>query len=310
MRRAAQQDELYRYVAQELAEPSICDEIPWSVESPGGFFIAPSYERSNCYAFIAGRTKNPTICWQVRRLGSVSLLSQQTSMWSCFRDAWRGFNGGIAVSPENLVAFFAKLGYDPDTLDLEGITPPVVSVSDVYRQLAARPGVVTRVERALEGSADRDPMNAAYLADLAALAGKTPRWCARIPEDLPLAGQAAQFRDWCYFTLASNTKNRDLCSRIPIRPQETDARLSLRAQCERQSNSPNLSGQYGPEVPADDTRTRALILLLNYEVPRAKDLPLASVAAACGHFLHALNDRADPRHAAARQRFLARVHAS
>jgi len=55
MRRVNQQDELYRYVAQELDEPSLCEEIPWSVESPGGFFIAPSYERSNCYSFIAGR---------------------------------------------------------------------------------------------------------------------------------------------------------------------------------------------------------------------------------------------------------------
>jgi hypothetical protein len=58
MRRVNQQDELYRYVAQELDEPSLCEEIPWSVESPGGFFIAPSYERSNCYSFIAGRTRN------------------------------------------------------------------------------------------------------------------------------------------------------------------------------------------------------------------------------------------------------------
>ena len=72
MRLVNQQDELYRYVAQELAEPALCDEIPWSAESPGGFFIAPSYERSNCYAFIAGRTKNLGLCWKVKRLGGFS----------------------------------------------------------------------------------------------------------------------------------------------------------------------------------------------------------------------------------------------
>ena len=89
----------YRYVAQELDEPALCDEIPWSAESPGGFFIAPSYERSNCYAFIAGRTKNPGSAGSVKRLGAFRLLSQQTSMWSCVADARRGMNAGIGVAP-------------------------------------------------------------------------------------------------------------------------------------------------------------------------------------------------------------------
>jgi hypothetical protein len=161
-------------VAQELAELALCDEIPWSAESPGGFFIAPSYERSNCYAFIAGRTKNPSLCWKVKRLGAFRLLSQQTSMWSCFVAARRGLHAGIAESPENLVGFFTRLGYDPDTLHLEGITPPVVSVKDFYRQLPAQPDIVARIEKAV-GRSDRsgslahlDSTNAAYLAELAA----------------------------------------------------------------------------------------------------------------------------------------------
>ena len=80
MRPVNQQDEIYRYVAQELAEPGLCELIPWAAESPGGFFIAASYERSECYAFIAGKTKNPWPCWKVRRLGVFRLLSHQTSM--------------------------------------------------------------------------------------------------------------------------------------------------------------------------------------------------------------------------------------
>lgn len=69
MRAGNKADEFYRYVAQQLNEAVLCDKIPWSVESLGGFFREPSYERSECYDFIAGRTKNPWLCWKVKRLG-------------------------------------------------------------------------------------------------------------------------------------------------------------------------------------------------------------------------------------------------
>ena len=128
LRRVSQQDELYRYVAQELDEPALCEQIPWSTESPGGFFIAPSYERSNCYAFIAGRTKNSWLCWKVKRLGALRFLSQQTSMWSCLVDARRGLHAGIGVSPEELVAIGRQMTFllpedrpDEETLILERI---------------------------------------------------------------------------------------------------------------------------------------------------------------------------------------------
>ena len=105
MRPANKTEEFYRYVAQELAEPSLCEKIPWSVMSPGGFFTSPSYERSECYDFIAGRTKNPRLCWKVKRLGAFHLLSEQTSMWSCLDHAIHGWDGGIGVSQTNLIAF-------------------------------------------------------------------------------------------------------------------------------------------------------------------------------------------------------------
>jgi hypothetical protein len=42
-------------------------------------------------------------------------------------DAWRGMNAGVAVPQASLVGFFGELGYDPDTIRVEGITPPVVN---------------------------------------------------------------------------------------------------------------------------------------------------------------------------------------
>lgn len=277
MRPANKSEEFYRYVAQELAEPSLCKKIPWSVMSPGGFFISPSYGRSECYDFIAGRTKNPWLCWNVKRLGAFHLLSEQTSMWSCLDHAIHGSEGGIAISQTDLIYFFTQMGYDPDTLHLEGVTPPVVSVKDIYLQLPDQPDIVPRIEKAV-GPSDR-PSNltieeTSYLADIAALVTKDSRWCFRIPEGLPLASEKATFRDWCLLTLATNTTDAKLCSRIPIRADGIDPRISLQALCAFQANSshPGNTG-YGPEVPADDNRTRVLIAMLNYPILHAKELP-------------------------------------
>ena len=79
-RRPNNNDQFFRYIAQELAEPALCRKIPWAVESPGGWFISPSYERSECYQTIASNTKNPWLCMRVKRFGAVSFLSEQTSM--------------------------------------------------------------------------------------------------------------------------------------------------------------------------------------------------------------------------------------
>jgi hypothetical protein len=109
------------------------------------------------------------------------------------------------------------------------------------------------------------------------------------------------------FTLATNTRDPDLCRLLPMHDSRIDPRLSLRATCDFQARSPHPSGQYGPEVPDTDDRTRALIAMLHYELPRAKDLPLGDVYAAYDRFLQELNRGTD--HAAARQRFIGRVQA-
>jgi hypothetical protein len=310
LRPANNQDELYRYLAQELAEPSLCTQIPWSAKLPGGFFIAPSYERSECYAFIAGRTRNPWPCLKVRRLGAFALLSNQTSRWSCLRDAWEGRNAGITVSSERLVAFFTKLGYSPETLDQDGIMSPIVNLREVYMQLLSRPDVVSRIRSAVGVPDASRPFSGieetsdSYVADMAALLTKDPKWCSAIPEEVYLVSEKAEFRDWCFFALANNTKNDTLCHCIPTPQNGTDVRLSLEANCERQADSPNPAGQYGPEVPPDDERIRSIMAMLNYTVPRAKDLPAETIYAAYGRFLDELNRQNDARHVAARQRFL------
>ena len=312
MRYVNEQDEFYRYVAQQLAEPSICEKIPWSVKSPGGFFLEPSYDRSDCYDFIAGRTRNLWLCRKVKRLGSVRLFTRQASAVSCLFDVWHGMNAGTGVSPETLVNFFSKLGYQPDKIQDEGITPPVVNLRDIYRQLTARPDVVTRIEKAigpasaLSPPAGIDTTDAAYLADMAALVTKDPRWCRRIPEDLPLASQSAGFRTWCVFTVASNTKNLALCREIPIPANQRDPRMSLQATCLFQASSPHPSGKYGPEVP-DEDRITSLVTMLGYEIPTAKDLPPGEIYGAYDRFLDELNKRSDTQHVAARKRFVERV---
>ena len=62
-------------------------------------------------------------------------------------------------------------------------------------------------------------------------------------------------------------------------------------------------------MPDSDDQMRAVIAMLHYELPHAKDLPPGTVYAAYQRFLHELNRATDPRHAAARQRFIARVRA-
>jgi len=305
-----------RFIAQELDEPELCEKISWNALLPGGVFLAPSYERSECYEFIAGRTKNPKLCWKVKRYGSFSLLSLQTSVWSCLNHAIHGWNGGVGIHPDELTGFFAEMGYDPDTLQLEGITPPIVSVQDIYRQLPKQSDIVTQIEKAAGDSAKSASVSssgvedAAYLDDLAALVTRDPHWCLRIPEGLRVGRGPHPFRDWCLFKLATTTRDAELCRRIRIPPELRDARTSLEATCVFQVHStyPN-NTVYAPEVPVGDDQTRRLITRLNYEIPHAKSLPAEQIYQAYYRFLLELeNPRAlDSAHVKARRRLLERA---
>jgi hypothetical protein len=312
MRPGNRSEELYRYVAQQLEAPALCQKISSSAMVPGGFFIAPSYTRSDCYDFIAGRTRRPALCWHVQRLGAFQPLNQQTSIWSCLDHATHGWNAGIAVSPRDLVEFFEAIGYDPDSLGQDGVISPIVKIADEYRALSSRPNLVARITRVLDSHGQSlapthdDTVDAAYLADLAALETGAGAWCDRIPPDIPAGSERASFHDWCLFTVASNRNDSALCTRLAIRRTKMDA-LSLRSQCERLVQSPYpRNTRYGPEVP-DDARARRLIRMLRYELPRARDLPVGRLGVAYEGYLDALNDESDAAHRSARRRLLDRI---
>jgi len=340
MRRPDKYDEFFRYMAQQLAEPALCERIPWSVKIDGGWGYGPSYERSDCYDTIAGNTKNPAVCSQIRRLGPVDPKIEQTSTETCLKHAHEGFRSGMAISLGDLVSFFNQTGYNPDTIQLEGITPAIVQVKDIYRGLtdqyglAIRPAaqggphevlepgsinqpeLMKRIQDAIGGPGEPasaksvDIVNVAYLADMAAMVSKDSEWYFRIPPSLPLATERGGFRGWCLFTLAKETKNDALCERIPIPADGTDSRMSLKAECHRLINSPIPSNtHYSPEAPVDDDRIRVLLGLLKVDIPRARDLPPDCVYAAYDRFLDELSHGKDPRHFAARQRFIDRVKA-
>ncbi len=174
--------------------------------------------------------------------------------------------------------------------------------------------LVKRIENAI-GAPGKPPTgektdveDAAYLADMAAMVSKDSQWCMQIPATLPLATERAGFRDWCLFTLAVETKDAQLCGRIPPAADGSDTRLSMQANCERQVNSTiPTTIHYQPEVPSDDERTRVLLTQLHVGIPRASDLPPERREEAYGLFLEELSHRTDSAHSAARQRFIERV---
>jgi hypothetical protein len=117
MRTPNAHETFYQYVALELDAPALCAKLSPSTVLPGGFFIAASYARSDCYANLARRYDQPSLCWSARRLGSLSLLSDQTSRLSCFWDVWRRAPepnlSTYMPGREDLVAIFAEMGYQP-----------------------------------------------------------------------------------------------------------------------------------------------------------------------------------------------------
>ena len=313
MRPPTSDEEFFYYIAQEFHEPAVCGKISWAAKDPGGWFYTASFDRSECLTQVAVRTRSARVCWQVRRLGAFSFLNRQTSMWSCFREAAHGAESGRVVSYAQLVQCLDAMGYVPDSLQLEGVTPPIVSVKDEYRGLPTKPDVVERITRILDVpiqaglTSQSDTINDAYLAHMAALVTKAARWCSRIPESLPLATERGSFRSWCLFTLATNTKDTALCRRIPIPPQGAHPSPSLQATCLFQVNSPYPSNvRYAPEVPPDD-RARVIFAKLGYEIPRARDLPVDRIGMAYDWFLHELRTKNDSIHTAARRRFITRV---
>ena len=331
----------FSYMAQKLNAPSLCRKIPWTAQAGPGIDFAAEYVRSDCYEAIAGNTGNPWLCWEVKRLGAVSVWRHQTSMWSCVQRARRHEQSGSAVSPEELALFFKQMGYAPDTLQAEGVTPALVQVRSIYLGLTDRAGLkvrsgseggdvpvmtagamdqamlLRRIEdwigplgSAMPGKHGMDAADRAYMADMAAMMTRDWRWCMKIPADLALTQERAGFRNWCLLKVATETRDGTVCDRI-AEEQGSAPLSSLTETCRFQAGSklPAVT-HYAPEVPGDNVRTRRLLGMLQVAVPRAMDLPEEQIYQAYIQFLYELDGRKkDAAHVVARQRLIARVEA-
>jgi hypothetical protein len=141
MHRPNPQETFYQYIAFEFDQPALCAKLSPSALIPGGFFIAASYARSDCYATLARRFDRPSLCWRAKRLGSFAPISEQTSPLTCFWDVLRRAPdpriSTYMPDRHDLVTIFAEMGYRPEELYLEGVTPPLVNLPDAYRPACA-----------------------------------------------------------------------------------------------------------------------------------------------------------------------------
>jgi hypothetical protein len=320
---------VFSYFAENLGEAQLCDKISWAAFQRYSTLFAgggSSFARSDCYESVAIRRHAPTVCWRVRPLVDVNPISAGYSALSCRRRVAQGGRSYVSLATGTLIRAFEALGYDPDQLHLEGVIEPAIRPADVYRSLERESGVVDTVQRALDQPhATLQSNDKNYLTHLAAVATGDARWCDRIPERQAVATEPMPFRDWCYLTLAFNTRDVRVCERMTpaaseakvieakaagVRPDIAD-QLSAHAQCARIDKWIGPRLRYGPEVPQDPLQTERLIAALGHEMPRARDWPPDQIAAYYSRFLDALQVDApvDPRRAAARAKLIGRITA-
>jgi hypothetical protein len=328
MREPNAHETFYQYIAFELDAPELCEKLSPAAMIPGGIFIAPSYARSDCYDKIARRYDRPWLCLSARRLGSLAIFSQHTSRLSCFVDVVRHApDAGVSTYMPNLgdlVSIFAEMGYRPEELYREGITPPLLNLPDAYRRLEKYPDLVDRIGRVTDRSAPPAPLTLAErtrLFELAAHASNDVSWCERIPADLldpgterKTKGPSLFQRDRCILEIASNSRRPDLCKSIPDRPDDWPGPMSRRELCKRQALRPPDKYIYGPPAPDSDEDARTMISTLGYPLPDVHDVPPNEIASGYFYFIWQMSraDKVAPDPAtadAARGKFLARVAA-
>ena len=318
---------VFSFFAESLGEPKLCDKISWaafqsySVLFGGG---GASYARSDCYESVAIRNRDPAVCWNVRPLVDVDPFSAGYSAAACRRRVAEGGRRYVSLGWDTEIRAFEVLGYDVDQLYLEGVIEPAIRPIDVYRGLEHSAGVVDRVQRALLGaSLSSDDKN--LLAHLGAVVTEDATWCERIPAGDMVVTEQIPFRDWCYLTLAYNTRDAKVCARMAPAASEAKVieakasgmradiaeQLSAHANCMRIGNWQGSPPHYGPEEPQDAAQIRRLVAALGYEWPRATGWPPYQIAEYYSRFLDALHpdQPADSRHAAARAKLIARIGA-
>ena len=326
MRAPNSHETFYQYVAFELDDAALCGKLSPSSFIPGGIFIAQSYARSDCYAKIALRYDRPSLCWSATRLGMPAILSEQTSVSSCFVNVMRRApDVGVSTympAREDLVSIFAEMGYRPEELYREGITPPLLNVPDAYRRLGERPDLLQRIDSVTAAPGlSLTPAGRMHLFELAAHVSNDIAWCVRIPADRidssaepKSKGPGLYQRDRCILEVASNTRKPDLCKLIPVRSDDWPGVMSRRSICERQAARPSDKSHYDGPVPLTDDETRQIIAALGYPLPDIGGVSANEIQTACYDFIWRMSptDRAEnynPAAGVARAKFLARVAA-
>jgi hypothetical protein len=319
---------LLYYFAQEIGEPALCDQISWAAYQRYSILFAAggaSYFRSDCYEQVAEARHGASVCWKVRPLVDFDPISPGYSALACRRRTREHYSSGIALDNEVLISTFERLGYDIDHLYLEGVIEPAIKIEDVYRGLEKNTAAISYAQQlTVTPSSLMAGDDASYLADLAAIGSADAKWCAYIPPGQALSLEQAKFRDWCYFTLATNTHDVRVCERMSpasaepkviaaeshgVRPNIAE-QLSLHSQCSSMERN-MASGtriRYGPELPADPNQIQRLIADLGIAVPLANSWPASEKAAYYQRFLFSLDPRFDDEvHNAARARLLRKL---
>ena len=251
-------------------------------------------------------------------------FSSGYSALSCWRRSESGYASGIALTDELLIRTFREMHYDIDHMPIEGVFPPPVRTVDVYRGLQKN-AVALAAAQQLVANGDSTLLldDRSLLAQLAAVGTGNPDWCGYIPDGQFAAGvTTAPFRDWCFFTVAVNTRNPRICDRmtpadreakvveaksIGVRPEIAE-QLGLHSQCIRSKDAPGPPPQYSAQTPSDERQTLRLIQALGVAFPSANDWPASSIANYYRQFIFALSpDKTDPARARVRAELVRRL---
>lgn len=306
------QETVFQYFAQQLGEPALCGRISWDAyRSEGGWFRGGgSRWRSDCYEQVAEARHDDAYCWQARPFLDLDPSSPGYSAIACTRRVHGGQHGSGALPDAALVQAFRGLGYDLDDMHLDGLIQPPVRPADTYEGLLQDPAAVGRARTLLQqGGASLQAEDRSYLAQLVALADGDAARCASIPPGMQSVHQQAPFRDWCYFTVASNKGDARLCAAMTPAAKEPKViaaeasgtqpgiaeGMSLHAQCLR-SGAYGAQHQYrfGPELPTGAGQMQRLLAALDATPLRADAWPVEKQAAYLREVVAVLAARTPP----------------
>ena len=291
------QEAVFQYFAHALREPALCGRISWDAyRSQGGWFRGGgSRGRSDCYEEVAEARHDDSYCWQARPFLDLDPSSPGYSAVACTRRVHAGQHGDSALSDAALVETFRGLGYDLDDMHLDGLIQPPVRPADTYEGLLQDPAAVGRARALLQqGGASLQTDDRSYLAQLVALADGDAARCAAIPLSMLSVHQQAPFRDWCYFTVASNKGDARLCAAMTPAAKEPKViaaeasgvqpgiaeGMSLHAQCMRSgAYGTQRQYRYAPELPTGSEQLQRLLAELGATPQHADDWPVEKQAA-------------------------------